>query len=88
MSGWRVWASGEPESKGPWEAFGEAVASTRRGRTGEVRVLEYPLEATLGGLERARRVHLELEDGHENRHTRRYTFLIRGDQDEDERARP
>jgi len=73
MSAWRVWAGKQIESAQPWEAFGEAVAGTR----GEVGLLEYPLDVTLQGVGSARTVCLELEDGHENRNTRRYTFLIR-----------
>lgn len=88
MSGWRVRAGREPENAEPWQAFGEAVSTTRRIPGGEFTLLEYPLEATLAGLGSARTVCLELEDGHENRNTRRYTFLIREDQGEVGRTAP
>ena len=87
MSGWRVWAE-KAESAGPWQTFGEAVPATRSSPTGEVRVLAYPLEATLPGIGRARTLRLEIEDGHENRNTRRYTFSIREHPDDSRPARP
>ena len=85
MSGWRISSGAEAETLRPWEPFGQAVTTTRSFPSGDVEFLEYPLEATfhlsqgVAGDREPRgidTVRLELEDGHENRHTRRYTFPV------------